>query len=477
MSETLSGDFVLRAYEANSTVLDRYVRTVKPERGPKPLGNTPRLGIGVRMSAAVWPGVYGAMQAGNFAANAIQNSLRELHLLSDLLQGRPPQNNYLFGFGNMEEGHTGSTFEGLWLYGVLEALKCPSAPTFGADADHIMIKRGPGGIDRAREIIAAARHYTFFTLDVSDILVYEAMNGEGDRRDEAYPHRKQENRHLSGQIREYHSRTRHRAGIEYHPSLGQLESMYGKYAHALQAVEELNAHIHRIKGGSPIDLELSIDEQPPGVQTASSLTTDLELKFLLLEMERREIPLTHIAPNVGIEKGVDYRGADGLEGLERRVRALYRVADGFGILLDFHSGDDLLPETRRTLCRATRGRNHFKISPSLQLLFAEVLYELDHELFDFWWDDTLSYARREADGGSALAVRCIEAFECSGEGPSPRADLFHHFCFATPGRRDEKGGFINRERFYALPSDFQDEYDRRVRGFLLDLEADIHHCD
>jgi hypothetical protein len=42
---------------------------------------------------------------------------------------------------------------------------------------------------------------------------------------------------------------------------------------------------------------------------------------------------------------------------------------------------------------------------------------------------------------------------------------------------NEKGGFINRERFYALPSDFRDEYDRRVMGFLLDLEADVHHCD
>ena len=44
----------------------------------------PRLGIGCRMSTAVWPGIWRAMSSGGFAANAIQNSLRELNLLEDL---------------------------------------------------------------------------------------------------------------------------------------------------------------------------------------------------------------------------------------------------------------------------------------------------------------------------------------------------------------------------------------------------------
>jgi hypothetical protein len=45
----------------------------------------------------------------DFAANAIQNSLRELNLLDDVLAGKPPHTNYLFSFGSIDEGHTGST--------------------------------------------------------------------------------------------------------------------------------------------------------------------------------------------------------------------------------------------------------------------------------------------------------------------------------------------------------------------------------
>jgi hypothetical protein len=40
---------------------------------------TPRLGIGTRMSRAVWLGIWQAVGECSFAANAIQNSQRELN--------------------------------------------------------------------------------------------------------------------------------------------------------------------------------------------------------------------------------------------------------------------------------------------------------------------------------------------------------------------------------------------------------------
>ncbi len=67
----------------------------------------------------------------DFAANGIQNSLRELNLLDDVLAGKPPHTNYLFSFGSIDEGHTGSTFEGLWVAGVLSALKSETLPEYG----------------------------------------------------------------------------------------------------------------------------------------------------------------------------------------------------------------------------------------------------------------------------------------------------------------------------------------------------------
>ncbi len=89
--------------------LDQYCRRIHPQKGPQALGATPRLGIGTRMSTAVWPGIWRAMTKYDFAANAIQNSLRELNLLDDVLAGKPPHTNYLFSFGSIDEGHTGST--------------------------------------------------------------------------------------------------------------------------------------------------------------------------------------------------------------------------------------------------------------------------------------------------------------------------------------------------------------------------------
>jgi hypothetical protein len=142
-------------------------------------------------------------------------------------------------------------------------------------------------------------------------------------------------------------------------------------------------------------------------------------------------------------------------------------------MLDFHSGDDLAAPTRRVLGRATNGWCHFKISPSLQQMFAEVLFDLHDGLFDFWWQDTLAYARREATAGSEFAARALAAFDEKECEPSPRHPLFRHFCFETVGRRDEEGRFMNRERFYDLSEEFHREYTGRVVSFLGGLAADL----
>jgi hypothetical protein len=415
------------AYKTDAAIIDRYCRLINPDKGPKALGATPRLGIGTRMSTAVWPGVWRAMDRCSFSANAIQNSVRELNLLEDVWAGRPACANYLPGLGQIEEGHTGSTFEGLWVAGVLEALKTDTNPQYGADADHIMVKRGAQGMIQAKRVIDAACYYSFFTLDVSDILDYAAM-----------------------------------------------ERPIGKYWPALEVVGELYNHIKSLKDNAAFDLEISIDESPPDVGALESVTTEEELLFLLLEMQRRQIPLTHIAPNFGIVKGQDYRCPDGLEGLGRRVRKLCRIAADHAVLLDCHSGDDLKSATRKVIGRATDGQIHFKISPALQIIFAEALSDFDPEQFAFWWDDTLDYARRQRAAGSELACDCIHEYESGGNAtPSPRHAVFRHYCFATVGRRDEHGQFIHREKFYTLPADFYQEYQRRVEYYLCEVAEDV----
>jgi len=110
-------------YPTDAPVIDRFFRTLAPDKGPRALGPTPRLGIGTRMTTAVWPAIWKAMALRGFAANAIQNSVRELNFLETLLECRPAEKNIAFGFGAIETGYTGSSYEGLWVAGVLDALK------------------------------------------------------------------------------------------------------------------------------------------------------------------------------------------------------------------------------------------------------------------------------------------------------------------------------------------------------------------
>lgn len=462
-------------YKTDAAIIDRFCRIVYPEKGPKALGATPRLGIGVRMSTSVWPGIWQAMGKYHFAANAIQNSLRELNMLEDVLAGTPPKTNYLFSFGNIDEGHTGSTFEGLWVAGVLSALMSDTSPIYGADADHIMVKRGPEGLSRAKRIIDSARYYSFFTLDVSDILKYGAINETSTASAEAYLTGTIQDASFLKTILAYHGQSQRIGGQEYHhPDKAMLGRLIGKYWKALDATQALYEHLKELKDDIPFDLELSIDENPPEVRTCESLTKDIELMFLIREVQRRQLPITHIAPNFGVEKGTDYRCPGGLEELEARVRRQYRMASEYGLMLDCHSGDDLKSPTRKVFGRATDGNIHFKISPSLQTIFGETLCDLYPDLFQFWWDDTMTYAQEGAQGGAEVAIECIREYEKSeNPQPSARTLLFDHFNFATVGKRDTNGQFIFREKFYDLPSDFYDEYTKRIEQLLREVAEDV----
>jgi hypothetical protein len=469
----LSGGGQVALHKTDAGVIDRFFRFIKPEKGPQALGAVPRLGIGTRMTTAVWPGIWRAMAQGHFAANSIQNSVRELNLLENLVAARPAEKNIAFNFGTIETGYTGSTFEGLWVAGTLDALKSDTARRYGADADHIQVKRGADGLARARRLIEATRYYSFFTLDVSDVLNYGALAEKSRATAEAYldeiltPDQRKA-------VQAYHQRPRLVSGQAYQLDNATLGRLVGKHGKALNAIEELCSHISHLKDGLPFDLELSIDEHPPEVATFDCLTTETELLFLLLEMQRRGLALTHVAPNLGIEKGTDYSCPDGLEGLEARTRSLSDITEAMGVMLDVHSGDDLSAATRQVIRRGTGGRNHFKISPVLQLLFAEALADHHPDLFRRWWNDALAYARREAGAGSAFAAECIrQCEETRGLVPSPHDGIFHHFSFAFVGRRDAEGQYLTREEFYDLSPDLYQAYQDRVVQHLCGLAAEL----
>jgi hypothetical protein len=475
LHKKLSNGAIIYFHEANAKNLHRVYSKAAPEKLPQALPMTPRLGIGTRMSKAVWPGIWQALNDFSFSANTIQNSRRELNLLEDLLARKVGQRLYYPGIGFVPEGHTGSTFEGLWLCGVTEGLKAGVARPYGADADHIMVKRGIDGLEKAKKVLTAARYYSFFTIDVSDILDYSAFLSNGQvRAGEDLIQRCIGDEKIRKDVLVYHRKALKVDGHSIRLSEPQLEGLVGKYWQAMEAIDILIPFIKSMRSNESFDLELSIDEHPPEIHPFDCLTSEVEVAFILAEMKRRGSRLTHIAPNLGVEKHVDYRYRDGLEGLEARTRALHRLADRDGVVIDCHSGDDLSERTRRALKRATGGMIHFKISPYLQELFADVLFEVDRKMFGTWWDDTYDFVRENAREGSTLAADCLKQYESEPEAsPHPKYALFRLFCYATVGKRDAQGNFVHREQFYSLAPEFYVEYTRRVKSYLGLLAQDL----
>ena len=245
--EHLSSGETLSAYPADAAVLDRFCRKFKPEKGSRRLGATPRLGIGTRMTTSVWPGIFQAMTKRGFATNAIQNSVRELNLLEPLLAGAPPEKNYATGIGTIECGWTGSTYEGLWVAGVLAALKWNGALRYGADADHVQVKRGADGLERARRVLRAARYYSFYTLDMADVLNYAALDERSAGAAEGFLSRKIPDRAERLAVLEHHKRP-FRVGSELlRLDAADVGRFVGKYWDSLAMLEDLARFIAGLK--------------------------------------------------------------------------------------------------------------------------------------------------------------------------------------------------------------------------------------
>ena len=460
----------VRVCPADLSSVARFVKSLAPQYAPKPLGTKPRLGIGNRQTAAVWPGIIRAISELRLPSEIIQNSAyRELAPKSFILSPPGSEAAYLPGHGSLSIGHTGTSIEGLWLNGVVGVIEAGYTGGYGADLDHIPVKSfDDAGMAKAKSLIRAGRHYTFFTLDTSALFDLSALRFSGERLAEAFREAipaEEDRRDLLA-----HYKASRKPNLpKTEDEILRVAAAYGK---SVVAACELFEYIKSLKRGGAFDFEFSLDEGP-------DITTPMETAFCLEELERRGVTVHFVAPNVGFEKRVDYRKPDGLPGLEERVREMSRIAGEYGALLDFHSGSDKAPETYRTISRAANGRVKLKVSGKLQIMLAEVLAELQPGFFDWWWDWTLDTARGEAANGSAVAeeyARKVEERmrkEGGGVKRLPSDQFFTDFCFSAVGAKDERGNFLFRERFYTIPKRVLDEYTRRVVAYIKDLAADL----
>lgn len=446
-----------------------FLSQIAPETAPRALGAVPKLGIGNRTTTLAWPGIFEALQKGSILANAIQNSVgRELAPLATLINSKRKEYTYLPGLGRVQVGHTGSSIRGLWLYGVLSAMMAGHRIPYGADADHIPVRKERGKIrlNYAKKLIRQSKDYTFFTLDTSDLFTYPNL-------DVSYS--KPNNRQLfnHGYAKKFIFKNPGK-GRDFHYcfSPDELKRYQSKYGPSLNAAGELYQYIQTLKGEAEFDFEFSMDEFPDKVPVSEAVTSAKELIFVVNELRFRGVNVNHVAPNFGIEKGFDYRLFDGLNGLMERIVEMSAIAKEMGILLDFHSGDDLSRKTYQTIAEATGGMLQLKISPRLQMIFAETLFDADRKLFNKWWNWTLIYAQKEAREGSATAKRLMLKLEKKvkiNPSPSPRDDFFHYYSFAIVGLKDKKGYYCFREKFYKVEEGIKKEYGKRITTYILNL--------
>lgn len=420
---------MVKAYisPVNLETVSIFVTGIAPQFGPKAAGSASRMGIGNRQTVTVWPGIFVAMREVGGPSEIVQNSAyRELAPMDFIMSPPSQEAAYLPGHGSLNIGHTGSSIQGLWLYGVVSAIEHGFTEPYGADLDHIPVKSSDAaGIENAKRLINLGRNYTFFTLDTSYLFNLDA------------------------------------------------EDMGERYGAAIDAAVVMFNHIKSLKVNEPFDFEFSLDEGP-------AINTPEEQEYVLRELTKRGVSVQFIAPNVGFEKRVDYRLPDGLPALEARVKALSEIAAKYGALLDFHSGSDKSSQTYQTISRACGGNLKLKVSGKLQLILSEVLADLDPEFFNFWWDWTLRTTQAEAKGGSEVAAKYAKLVEerRAAEGAnfkrSPKDLFFTDFSFSMVGAKDEIGRFLYRERFYSLKPEVQAEYTRRVKEYVIKLAEDLN---
>jgi tagaturonate epimerase len=249
---------------------------------PVPLGLKKSFGFGDRLGLAT-PGHFAAARKFDFAPIFAQQSIREMERTQ-----RTPQ--------DVMQAATAA----LRKLGYTDA--------WGADADHLKV---PEHVERT-----AAAGFCFFTIDPSEYVGKGALTPE---LESAYLGKKFEV-----------------------PGLGMLQFDRGalqgaavKYGRSLEHCGLMGAHIAKVMGKRPFEIEVSVDE-------TEDPTSTLEHLFIGLELRRHKVPnVVSIAPRfIGdFEKGIDFKGD--VKKFEASLRDHVAIAKHCGpYKISVHSGSD-----------------------------------------------------------------------------------------------------------------------------------------
>jgi hypothetical protein len=323
---------------------------------PVALGTRTSFGFGDRMGTAT-PGHIQAMRSTgaerSIAPIYAQQSVRE-----NTRTGRTPQQV-------LDEAMWGIFQEG-W-----------RAP-WGADADHVK------EIADLPPFVAAG--YTFYTIDPSDYVDNAAQSDTPEvlrQKADALPW---------GEFGTSYETLRARycaAPIE----LGRLTIAFGeaellralaKYGRAIAHTAAIGTALTERLGGTPYDVEMSVDE----TDTPTSIH---EHFFIANELRERGVPVVSLAPRfVGkFQKGVDYMGDLAL--FEAELAKHAAIMDHFGSYkLSVHTGSDKF-SIYPIVARHTHGRVHVKTAGTSYLEAVRLAAERDPALFRAMLEDARAH--------------------------------------------------------------------------------------
>ena len=268
---------------------------------PSALGLRKSFGFGDRLGLAT-PGHLAAVAKSDFAPLFAQQSVREM----ERTQRSPHE--------------------------VLRAAQTALAAAgyrqpWGADADH---HKTPEDIAKS-----AAAGFTFFTIDPSAFVNHDADRLASAELETAIAQLESDGVLTKGWSREYLGRrfeVEERLTLQFTPQC--LDRAAVKYARAIAHSAVMSHAIAKACAGRPYDVEVSIDE-------TETVTSPLDHLLCGLELKRRGVPVTSLAPRfIGeFEKGIDYRGD--LAAFEAQLREHVAVAKFCGpYKISIHSGSD-----------------------------------------------------------------------------------------------------------------------------------------
>lgn len=463
---------------------------------PRYLGSLPHPAFGIRIPDIVLPGILGSLREHRVAAGLM------------LSFGRETAPRYVVdaapGLYHITTGHTGTSIteyiEKASSYAAKEGV------IVEVEADHLIIGAttaeavsriiGTGMVyERRRDIVEASLRYNLseidealetskinsFTVDACSLIDFSADSLSGYELDRRFEETIPESNDRARLIEEYTGKRLVFPWIDgrcyrIEFTVDDVKKLTVKYMDSLKAAWRIYSYIDGKMDGKPFGFEIAFDETP-------TITPAKDLYYYLREWRRMGGHVEFIAPNIGFEKRMDYRGD--LTELRSRVSILAAIAYSLGSTLSIHSTSGFTPSSMKgarvyeTLRLATGGRIKTKISGIYYELLLEILYNSPpgsryRRIYDELFDAVIDYLEEEVRGrgplySDELLAKLDEYRRGVGDGRirsrDPLSKLAKSYLFLALNIRDEKGRRYIRDaivELYEEDVEFRRMYDLGV---------------